>query len=76
VQATLTSLTAAGLVTRSPSDVGRSSLEVTETGRVRLDQLEAVHLRLLAEMPAGVAEPLLTFARRAQADFGEGAGSR
>lgn len=76
LRATLTALAASRHVTLTTPQHGRLLAEITESGRARLDQLAAIQLRLLAEMPPGVAEPLLAFAQPAQADIGPGGASR
>ena len=45
-------------------------------GYLLLERPGAIQLRLLAQMPAVIAEPLLTFARHGQEDFAAWGGSR
>lgn len=65
VAVTVASLRERGMITPPPDTGGASTegLEVAERGRVRLDQLAALEVRMLASIPSTVTSPMLTAAR-------------
>ncbi len=67
VSATVTALELSDIVRVTTADRGPQTVHITERGRARLDQLAALRVRLLAEIPSEVAQPLLRFAQEANA---------